>query len=113
MHEYSIVQSLIERVEAEARRYGATSVQRLHLRIGESSGVEVELLATAFATFRERSLCAEAELAIEPVPVSWKCPRCGRDIAPGEILRCPVCVTPARLSGGDEIVLERIEMEVP
>jgi hydrogenase nickel incorporation protein HypA/HybF len=113
MHEYSIVQSLLERVEGEARRHGATSVQRLHLRIGALSGVEIELLANAFALFRERSLCAGAELAIESVPARWICPHCDRDIAPGEILRCPACTAPARLAGGDEIILERIEMEVP
>jgi len=113
MPEYSIVQSLLERVEEEARRRGATSVQRLHLRIGVLSGVEVELLTTAFALFRERSVCAEAELAVESVAVRWTCPRCGCEIAPGQILRCPTCATPARLDRGDEIVLERIEMEVP
>jgi len=113
MHEYSIVQSLLERVEVEARRRGATSVQRLHLRIGEMAGIEIELLTTAFALFRERSLCAAAELAIEPIAVRWACPRCGRAIAPGEILRCRECAAPARLEGGDEIILERIEMEVP
>jgi len=113
MHEYSIVQALIERVEEEARRRGASAVRRLHVRVGELSGVETELLATAFATFRERSLCAGAELAIEAVPVRWSCPRCGGAIERGEILRCPACAVPACLSGGDEIVLQRIEMEVP
>jgi hydrogenase nickel incorporation protein HypA/HybF len=113
MHEYSIVQSLLERVEAEARERGATSVQRLHVRIGEISGVEVELLAAAFELFRERTLCAGAALEIEPVAVQWACPRCKRAIAPGNVLQCPGCAQPARLSAGDEIILQRIEMEVP
>ena len=55
MHEYSIVQALLERVAAEARARRATSVHRLTIRIGELSGVEPELLATAYATFRERT----------------------------------------------------------
>jgi Zn finger protein HypA/HybF involved in hydrogenase expression len=31
----------------------------------------------------------------------------------GEVLTCPACELPARLSQGDEIMLDRIELEVP
>jgi hydrogenase nickel incorporation protein HypA/HybF len=112
MHEYSIVRSLLDRVEQEARDRGATAVHRLRVRIGELAGVEPDLLATAYQTFRERTLCAGAELDLVPVAAAWGCPRCGRPIAPGGILRCPECAVPARLAAGDDIVLERIEMEV-
>lgn len=112
MHEYSIVQALVERVEAEATRRGAASVHRLHVRIGEASGVEIELLKTAYGVFRERTLCETAELSIVPVPARWECPRCRSDIPRGSILRCAECAVPARLAEGDEIFLDRIEMEV-
>lgn len=112
MHEYSIVRALLDRVEQEARDRGATAVHRLRVRLGELSGVEPDLLATAYRTFRERTRCADAELDLVPVAAAWGCPRCGRAIAPGCFLRCPECAVPARLSAGDEIVLERIEMEV-
>lgn len=113
MHEFSIVQSLIERVEQEARAHGATTVHALQVRVGEVSGVEVELLAKAFETFRAASLCAQAELTITAVPARWSCTACQQDIRPGELLRCPQCNAPARLVAGDEIYLDRIEMEVP
>ena len=112
MHEYSIVQALLERVEAEASRRGAAAIHRLHVRIGEASGVEIELLRTAYGVFRERTLCENAELAILPVAARWQCPRCGVEILRGSILRCPDCALPARLAAGDEIFLDRIEMEV-
>ena len=112
MHEYSIVQALVERVEAEAARLGAAAIHRLHLRIGEASGVEIELLRTAYGVFRERTLCENAELSIVPVVARWQCPRCSSEIPRGSILRCPECAVPARLSAGDEIFLDRIEMEV-
>ncbi len=112
MHEYSIVGELISRVEAEARAHGATSVQRLQVRIGELAGVETELLATAYAIFREKTICCDAELEIEPVPAQWVCPQCRHSISRGEVLRCSTCRVPARLEGGDEIILDRIEMEV-
>lgn len=113
MHEYSIVQSLVERVEAEMRARGASSVSRVELDIGELAGVEVPLLETAFATFRERTALAGAELAVHQVPAAWRCTWCARSIERGAPLRCPVCGTPARLASGDEILLRRIEMEVP
>jgi hydrogenase nickel incorporation protein HypA/HybF len=113
MHEYSIVQALMARVEAEAAARGALGVQRLEVRIGELAGVERDLLATAFAVFREGTLCDGAELAIHPVPARWACSRCEGEIPRGGLLRCAACASPARLVAGDEIILDRIEMEVP
>ncbi len=112
MHEYSIVGALISRVESEARAHGATSVQRLQVRIGELAGVETDLLASAYAIFREKTICCDAELVIEEVSASWICPLCERSIPAGEVLRCRDCRVAARLDGGDEIILDRIEMEV-
>ena len=112
MHEYSIVQALLERVDAEARARKATAVHRLSVRIGELSGVEMDLLATAYETFRERTICNRAELSLQLVPARWECPRCRDPIARGSVLSCPSCAVPARLVEGDEIMLDRIEMEV-
>ena len=112
MHEYSIVQALLERVGAEARARRATAVHRLSVRIGELSGVERDLLTTAYETFRERTICERAELCLQVVPARWECPRCRGPIARGSVLTCPSCAVPARLVEGDEIVLDRIELEV-
>jgi hydrogenase nickel incorporation protein HypA/HybF len=113
VHEYSLIQALVERVEAEARSRSAVSVQRLAVRIGESAGVDVELFKTAYFTFRERTVCEGADLDVQIVPVQWACGRCGAPIEHGQPLRCPLCQLPARLVAGDEIILDRIEMEVP
>lgn len=112
MHEYSIVQALMDRVEAEAVRRHALSVGRVVVRIGELSGVEVELLHTAYMTFRERTICQDADLEIASVPAAWVCRECGQPIERGGVLRCDTCGGPATLRQGDEIVLDRIEMEV-
>ena len=113
MHEYSIVASLIDRVQHEAALHGGSRVHRLHVKIGELSGVEVDLLKTAFDTFRERTICDGAELAIDTVAPAWACPACDRSLDRGAILRCDDCGKPARMVQGDEIILERIEMEAP
>lgn len=113
MHEYSIVSSLLERVCAEARARGAVAVHHLTVAIGAAAGVEPELLSRAYETFREGTICACAELRVRRVEESWACLECQLRIEPGEILRCPRCGRPAQMVSGDEIVLERIEMEVP
>ena len=113
MHEYSIVQALLERVGVEARARRATAVHRLSVRIGELSGVEVELLTTAYETFRERTICEGAALEVQLVAARWQCPGCAHVIGRGDLLTCPTCALPARLAEGDEIMLDRIEMEVP
>ncbi|MGM0575384.1 MAG: hydrogenase maturation nickel metallochaperone HypA [Myxococcota bacterium] len=113
MHEYAILQSLLDRVRVEAARVGATSVRRLHLRVGEQSGVEMDLLRTAWDVLGRQGLCAEAEMDVTAVPAVWVCPTCDTEIPRGAVLRCASCRTPARMRSGDEIILERLEMEVP
>lgn len=112
MHEYSLVQALAERVEAEARARRAVAVHRLTVSIGALSGVEPDLFATAFTLCRV-GILSGAELEIRRVDAAWSCPTCGRPVATESALRCADCDEPARLGAGDEILLERIEMEVP
>lgn len=112
MHEYSLVSAMVERVEQEARSRKAVAVHRLAVRIGALSGVEPELLASAFTLCRQ-GILADAELDIRRSEAVWACPSCGTAVSVGGILRCETCATPARLVSGDEIMLERIEMEVP
>ena len=113
MHEYSLVQSLVDRVEAEAAKRRAVAVHRLRVRVGELSGVDPELLETAYLTFREGTICAKAELTLERVAATWSCPRCGARIRKGAALTCAACGVPARLDdGGDALTLNGIEMEV-
>jgi hydrogenase nickel incorporation protein HypA/HybF len=111
MHEYSIVQSLVDSVE---RAIGGrmASVHGIEVRIGEISGVDPELLSTAYEVFRAGTICERAAMVIERIPARWECPRCGGAIGAGRALRCGECDEPARLAAGDEIVLQRIELEV-
>ncbi len=114
MHEYSLVEALITRVEAEARRRQALAVHGLAVRIGELAGVDAELFQTAYDTFRAGTLCAAAPLRLTKVPASWTCPRCRAAIPRGEVLRCKACDEPARLDeGSDALTLDAIDLEVP
>ena len=112
MHEYSIVQSLLNRVQDSLRGYDVRSVRTLRLRLGELSGVDGGLLRTAYELCTPGTLCDGAELVIEAVPARWQCPRCDRETPAGERLACPSCGGSVRLVEGDEIVLEKIDLEV-
>jgi hydrogenase nickel incorporation protein HypA/HybF len=114
MHEYSLVEALITRVEAEARRRGALKVHGLSVRIGELAGVDAGLFQTAYDTFRAGTLCAEAPLSVRQVAASWACPKCRAAIPRGAALRCEPCGEPARLDdGGDALTLDGIDLEIP
>ncbi|HMC78697.1 MAG TPA: hydrogenase maturation nickel metallochaperone HypA [Vicinamibacterales bacterium] len=113
MHEYSIVQALYDSVVAEAAARGAVAVHGVSVRIGELSGVDTGLLDTAWRTFRVRTICEDAAMDIEIVAARWECRVCRGAVPRGGILRCPSCGAPMRLAEGDEIVLNRVVMEVP
>jgi hydrogenase nickel incorporation protein HypA/HybF len=65
MHEFSIVQSLLEVIEEEAKRHKAQKVLRVELLVGVLSGVEPHLLELAFNTFKEGTIAEEALLVVE------------------------------------------------
>ena len=113
MHEYSLVQSLMERIQQEAGARRAVAVHRVRLKIGELSGVEAGLLESAFDIVREGTICAQASLEIIRVPARWECSGCRAPIAAGAVLQCGACGAPARLASGDDILLDQLELEVP
>ena len=113
MHEYSIVQALLDRVREEVTARNARRARRLWVRIGELSGVEIDLLRTAYEMSRASTVCSDAPLIVSRLAARWTCPTCGADIPRGLRLACAICGSPAQLVAGDEIMLDRIELEVP
>jgi hydrogenase nickel incorporation protein HypA/HybF len=113
MHEYSLVQSLLERVAQEAAVHRAVAVHRVHVRIGSLAGVEAGLFTTAFEMLRPGTLCAGAELVLNREASVWSCPVCAVPVPADGALACPACGWPARLASGDALVLERVDLEVP
>ena len=112
MHEYSIVSALLDRVEAEVRSRGALSVGSVTVSLGRQSGVDPELLRSAFELARAGTPCAAAALELREVDCRWACRLCGGEVAVDRPSRCPACGGATRLVAGDEIVLERLELEV-
>ena len=113
MHEYSLVLSLIERVEFVARDNGAISVKKLRIQVGGLAGVDPELLASAYEIAREGTLCSLAELEVQKVEPRWACPSCDAELGDAEVLRCEACDEGGTLVAGNEILLTSVDLEVP
>jgi hydrogenase nickel incorporation protein HypA/HybF len=113
VHELSLVASVFEVLEEEARKHGARRVLAVVLRVGVMSGVVPDLLESAFETYKKGTIAETARLEIVPVPVKLRCPGCG-----GEAVRedtdfsCAACGSRrVEIVEGREIVVERIELE--
>ena len=77
MHEYSVVQALLNQCEEVAAHNDATKVTKVITKIGVMSGIETHLLQTAFDTFKEGTICAEAEFIQNVQKLKLECKVCG------------------------------------
>jgi len=112
MHEYSLVLSLIHRVEQIARERAAKAVMRVEVRVGELSGVEPDLLVAAYEIARDGTLCNGATLQVTKVAARWECPKCSMAVDARESIQCGTCGAVARLVEGNEILFDRMELDV-
>ncbi len=114
MHEVSIVEALIEQVEVEVSRAGASGrVTRLGLSIGRLSGVQADSIRFAFDLLSPGTLLEGARLEIEEPRAICLCAACGASTELEELwLHCPVCGSPdIRVQGGQEMLLETIDID--
>lgn len=113
MHEYSIVQALLEQCETYATANDASNVTKVVVKIGQYSGVEPHLLEMAFNTFKETTVCDGAEFVMNVQPLVITCLACGAQntlIEPRYC--CPGCEsTDVRVDDGEDMYLMSLEME--
>ena len=113
MHEYSIVQSLLDSCEEHARENNSTSVSKVIIKIGVLSGVEPDLLQTAFDTFKEKTVCDKAEFIINRQQVVILCLSCNTEsILKKNEFCCPQCQsTQIKIIDGEDMYLMSLEMD--
>jgi len=112
VHELSLCQNLIDQLNALVRQHGALAVSRVEVQAGPLSGVEPQLLETAFLMAREGTVAANAELFIESPAPRVACPDCGTEsTVTANNLTCPQCGSvDTTLTGGHELILARVEL---
>ncbi len=113
MHELALCQSILSQLETIADQHQARAVTVVYLQIGPLSGVEPPLLQSAWEIARSGTIAAEATLEIEPVAITIRCSRCGRESsATISRLVCPHCGEwRTELLSGNEMLLKSLELE--
>ena len=113
MHEYSIVQALLNQIEDVAKENEASKVTKIVTKIGVMSGVEPHLLEIAFNTFKEGTLCDSAEFVMQIQPLTIECKGCGTVTELEELhYCCPKCESlEVEVVDGEEMFLMSLEME--
>jgi len=109
MHELSITQNIVGLV---AERAGDRPVERVRLRIGKLSGVEVEAIRFCFDVVARGTLVEGAELVVEEVDGRAHCETCGADVPlDALVLRCG-CGRGGRLRliEGEELLVKSMEV---
>lgn len=113
MHEYSIVQSLIIQCEENAKANDATKVTKVVVKIGVMSGIEPDLLQTAFDTFKQDTICDGCEYIQNIQKVKIKCLKCDTtsELEKKEYC-CPKCQgVDIKILDGEDMFLMQLEME--
>lgn len=113
MHEYSIVQALLEQCEEHVLSNNATAVTKVVVKIGKMSGIEPHLLETAFDTFKEKTICDEAEFIMNIQPVTVECQECNLTTELEELhYRCPSCESlDIKVVDGEDMFLMQLELK--
>ncbi len=115
MHEYSIVQSLLDIIEENAAKHGAKTVQKVVVKIGVMSGVEPHLLQIAFDTFKEKTICENASLEMIIQPIVAQCKECGaqNEFEKNQIFfECKECGgVDLEVMDGEDMLLLSLEMQ--
>jgi hydrogenase nickel insertion protein HypA len=112
LHEYSIVQALLNQCEDIAKKNNATKVKKVITKIGIMSGVEAHLLQIAFDTFKEKTICDKAEFIINVQKLKLKCKECKAEFELDEIRYfCIKCESlKVKVIDGEDMYLMSLEM---
>lgn len=113
MHEYSIVQSILNSCEENAKQNNASKITKVVVKIGVLSGVEATLLQTAFDTFKENTMCHNALFTINIQKIIIKCKSCNKTSTLEKYeYKCPLCNSiDLDVLDGEEMYLMQIELE--
>jgi hydrogenase nickel incorporation protein HypA/HybF len=113
MHEFSIVNALLEMCEKNAKENDAKKVTKVEIKVGKLSGVEPHFLETAFNTFKEETVCDGAEFVMHLQDIVIRCQSCNSEstLSINEFI-CPTCKSEdVSVIDGEEMYLMRLEME--
>ncbi len=115
MHEMGIVRRLLRQVRELQAANGDGAVREIRVQLGPLSGVEAELVRSAFQQLRDSEALTEAILTIESVALEASCRACEHRFQPLQFrFRCPRCgANDTEITQGDGVILESISLAQP
>ena len=113
MHELSVCLSLLDQVCTIAAEHQSRRVMRIEVEVGPLSGVEADLLRSAWPIACAGTIAVDAEFVIGESDIVVHCRTCGAETpATANRLVCGECGDfKTRLTSGDEMILQRIELD--
>ena len=113
MHERSIVRALLKQVHELQTARGADRVVAVRVSVGAFSGVEADLIHSAFEELVDDSPIRGARLELQEIPLTARCPLCSCDFAVVNFrFQCPKCdESRVKIVRGEGLVLESVTLE--
>jgi hydrogenase nickel incorporation protein HypA/HybF len=113
MHEMSIVESLLDVVLESAEKAAASKVVRVHVVVGDLSGVVDDYMSLYFNFLSEKTIASGAEIIFTHKPARLLCRDCNATFSPeGSDFRCPDCREQrVDVIGGRELYVDELEVE--
>ncbi|MDR3053523.1 MAG: hydrogenase maturation nickel metallochaperone HypA [Coriobacteriales bacterium] len=113
MHEFSLMQSVLETVEGTARDAGAARVTVIRLVVGQMTEVVADAMEFALEALGPGTLSEGAELVLTNVEPRSRCCVCGHEFKHDRYhWSCPACDSLAtELLAGKELYIDSIEVE--
>jgi len=123
MHEYSLMNKIVESVIEEANRRKAKSVSEVHIVIGELAFVGEEQARMWFNLLKENTILKRAKLFIEQEKGKVRCPNCSYegsienlDVANHHAafpaIGCPRCGSPVEIISGKDCMVKTVKLTV-
>ena len=92
MHELSVVMSILDIAEEEAKARNARKIEEIELEIGKLSGVEIESLNFIWETAVENTILEGAHKYIQHIEGQAWCPNCDQRFIIDQLFDpCPTC----------------------
>ena len=115
MHEIGIASSILETLDAEARKRPGEKIIAVGLRIGELSSIDRDALTFAFEALTRETSWDNLKVEIEWCPRRQRCLACSEEFAvAGYEMACPKCgKCRSTCISGTELDIAYLELEEP
>ncbi len=107
MHEFSLIEAMLDQVDTVARENHLDRITDIHLQTGELRQVIPEMMQTAFQSARQGTVAEQATLALTEETGLAECQFCETRFKPMiHDFQCPSCQgTKVRIIQGNDIIL--------